>query len=89
MDTDTSALHVQVSMAQRYSGYLLVGLSIDLRKQASDHNTLPKQLYVSDTSAFQNSLLFLLKPDNVSRHFSLVVPSWVNIKELSVPSWSG
>jgi len=60
MDTDTSALHVQVSMAQRYVDCLLVGLFANRRKQASDHYILPKQLDVSDTSAFQNSLLFPL-----------------------------
>ena len=59
MDTDLSALHVQVSMAQRNICSLLAGLEIDRRKQASDDNILQKQLGVSDLSAFQNSLSFL------------------------------
>jgi len=55
MDTDLSALHVQVSMAQRNICSSLAGLEIDRRKQASDDNILQKQLGVSDLSAFQNS----------------------------------
>jgi hypothetical protein len=60
MDTDLSALHVQVSMAQRDIGHLLVGLYVNLHKQVSDDNILQKQLDVSDSSAFQNSLRMFL-----------------------------
>jgi hypothetical protein len=60
MDTDLSALHVQVSMAQRDIRHLWVGLYIDLHKQVSDENILQKQLDVSDASAFQNSLRLFL-----------------------------
>jgi len=54
MDTDLSALHVQVSMAQRNICCLLARLEIDRRTQVSDDNILQKQ-GVSDLSAFQNS----------------------------------
>ena len=60
MDTDLSALHVQVSMAQRDIRHLLADLYVDLQKQVSDDNILPKQLDVSDSSAFQNSLRLFL-----------------------------
>jgi hypothetical protein len=67
MDTDTSTLHVQVSMAQQDIHYLLIGLySIGRGKQLSDDPMLRLQLGVSDLmSAFQNSLYFLVLPDNV------------------------
>ncbi len=56
MDTDVSALHVQVSMAQRNIRYLQPGPAWWVRsKQVSDDNILYEQLDVSDMSAFQNS----------------------------------
>jgi len=62
MDTDTSTLHVQVSMAQQDIRYLLIGLySTGRDKQLSDDPILLMQLVVSDLmSAFQTPLLFVL-----------------------------